>query len=342
METRYKPKAILDTLIKLDAPATAKETAAPLIEAWAHTYEEEANNQTVLAVEALGFLWLDKLTLLVGMMDKIAEIQNGTGSLIFGSEWKTMKEPKRNKDGQFSAWWNEDKWLEEISLGPQIGIYALMLHEGTFVLPGIYTNLYAKLYNGEPPKGSLSRTPGATLWTPKVPTKVHMQVRAVLKCDPPEFWPTKEEDGIIQFDEDRLNSVRSALLTKAAAIRAMRKTGLIPWQAPGKHCFSRYTGAKCEFLEPNCTQSKHPEGQGLLIEKPDPGFNALKFAGVNDLLDVDPRLVVFSASSYQTASNCLEDYRLKMSIPGSGEENINMQTGTCFHEGIATWYREYL
>jgi hypothetical protein len=334
METRYKPKAILDTLIKLDASATAKETAAPLIEAWAHKFEEEANNQTVLAVEALGFLWLDKLTLLVGMMDKIAEIQNSNGPIIFGSEWKTMREPKRNKDGQFSAWWNEEKWLEEISLGPQIGIYALMLNQGTFVLPrGACDRVNT---------GVLKALAGCALWTPKVPTKVHMQVRAVLKCDPPEFWPTKEEDGIIQFDEDRLQSIRSALLNKAAAIRAMRKTGLIPWQAPGKHCFSRYTGAKCEFLEPNCTQSKHPEGQGLLIEKPDPGFNALKFAGVNDLLDVDPRLVVFSASSYQTASNCLEDYRLKMSIPGSGEENINMQTGTCFHEGIGCWYREYL
>jgi hypothetical protein len=340
VETRYKPKAILDTLLKLDAPATAKETAAPLIEAWAHKFEEEANNQTVLAVEALGFLWLDKLTLLVGMMDKIAEIQNSNGPIVFGSEWKTMKEPKRNKDGQFSAWWNEDKWLEEISLGPQIGIYALMLHEGTFVLPGNLQNLKEKCEQ-VPIEKVIFKT-GYTLWTPKVPTKVHMQVRAVLKCDPPEFWPTKEEDGIVQFDLDRLESIRSALLNKAAAIRAMRKTGLVPWQAPGKHCFSRYTGAKCEFLEPNCTQSKHPKGQGLLIEKPDPGFNALKFAGVNDLLDVDPRLVVFSASSYQTASNCLEDYRLKMSIPGSGEENINLQTGTCFHEGIATWYREYL
>ena len=341
METRYKPKAILDTLIKLDAPATAKETAAPLIEAWAHAYEEEANNQTVLAVEALGFLWLDKLTLLVGMLDKIAEIQNSNGPIIFGSEWKTMKEPKRNKDGQFSAWWNEDKWLEEISLGPQIGIYALMLHEGTFVLPGTVNEVlprFSKRLN----TGRLEPLSGCALWTPKVPTKVHMQVRAVLKCDPPEFWPTKEEDGIIQFDEDRLQSIRSALLTKAAAIRAMRKTGLIPWQAPGKHCFSRYNGAPCEFLKPNCTQSKHPEGQGLLIEKPDPGFNALKFAGLNDLLDVDPRIVVFSASSYQTASNCLEDYRLKMSIPGTGEENINLQTGTCFHEGIGCWYREYL
>ncbi len=336
--TRYKPKAILDTLIKLDAPATAKETAAPLIEAWAHTYEEEANNQTILSIEALGFLWLDKLTLLVGMMDKIAEIQNGTGPLIFGSEWKTMKEPKRNKDGQFSAWWNEDKWLEEISLGPQVGIYALMLHQGTFVLPGD-DHLYTVRYEGK--RGNIQGgRPGYTLWTPKVPTKVHMQVRAVLKCDPPEFWPTKEEDGIIQFDEARLESIRSALLTKAAAIRAMRKTGLIPWQVPGKQCFP--FNRKCEFLEPNCSQSKHPKGQGLLIEKPDPGFNALKFAGLNDLLDVDPRIVVFSASSYQTASNCLEDYRLKMSIPDSGEENINMQTGTCFHEGIGCWYREYL
>jgi len=341
METRYKPKAILDTLIKLDAPATAKETAAPLIEAWAHKFEEEANNQTVLAVEALGFLWLDKLTLLVGMMDKIAEIQNGTGPLIFGSEWKTMKEPKRNKDGQFSAWWNEDKWLEEISLGPQIGIYALMLHEGTFVIPGLAKKLYRKVYDGATNVGSLYNTlSGVTLWTPKVPTKVHMQVRAVLKCDPPEFWPTKEEDGIIQFDRPRLDSIRSALLAKADAIRAMRKSGLTPWQVPGKHCFPY--NRKCEFLEEHCSQSHHPVGMGLLIEKPDPGFNALKFAGLNDLLDVDPRIVVFSASSYQTASNCLEDYRLKMSIPGTGEENINLQTGTCFHEGIGCWYREYL
>lgn len=341
METRYKPKAILDTLIKLDAPATAKETAAPLIEAWAHKFEEEANNQTVLAVEALGFLWLDKLTLLVGMMDKIAEIQNGTGPLIFGSEWKTMKEPKRNKDGQFSAWWNEDKWLEEISLGPQIGIYALMLHEGTFVIPGVGQYLYRRMYNGSNNTGSLKRGPGVVLWAPKVPTKVHMQVRAVLKCDPPEFWPTKEEDGIIQFDDSHLESIRSTLLTKAAAIRAMRKTGLIPWQARGKHCFSRYTGAKCAYLEKYCSQFEHPKGQGLLIEKTDPAVYVLPFTGLNLTLDLDPRLVVFSASSYQTASNCLEDYRLKTTSP-IVEENINMQTGTCFHEGIGCWYREYL
>jgi len=338
MESRYKQKVIFDTLIKMDVPPTARETAAPLIEAWAHKFEEEANNQTVLAVEALGFLWLDKLTLLVGMMDKIAEIQNSNGPLVFGSEWKTMKEPKRNKDGQFSAWWNEEKWLEEISLGPQVGIYALMLHQGTFVLPGL-DHRYTVLYEGK--RGNIrGGGPGYTLWTPKVPTKVHMQVRAVLKCYTPEFWPTKEEDGIIQFDLDRLESIRSALLNKAAAVRTMRKTGLIPWQVPGKQCFP--FNRKCEFLEPNCSQSKHPKGQGLLIEKPDPGFNALKFAGINDLLDVDPRIVVFSASSYQTASNCLEDYRLKMSIPGSEEENINMQTGTCFHEGIGCWYREYL
>ena len=219
---------------------------------------------------------------------------------IFGCEWKTTKEG--------SKWWTEDRWLASLDNGSQIKVYGLALHKGKFGLTG---------------------------WMPHVEAPVKIFVRAAVKSTPPDFWGST----FLTVSAEAIQATETALLQKAAAIRAMRKRkSAAPWQLTGRQCFE--FNRACVFHEKFCSKFTYPIGDYKLFDPSDPGSQALALAGINALDAVDPKLVIFSASSYDTASVCLERYRLKTSLEGSSDTTPEMEVGTATHAGLAEFYRQ--
>lgn len=318
----YDSDKILDVVLALDIPPTAKETAMPLIEAWAEQFGEYDSGHKTLAVECPFYIVLenrpDAKTVVVGVIDRVAQADD----VVFGCEWKTTKEPSKNKDGSDSKWWNEDKWMESMLDGAQIPIYALGLKIGVL------------LQNSE-------------RWNeqPSVSAPVPIMVRAAIKSSDPRWWP-ENHDPIFEISKARLNATKNALINKANAIRGMRRTDILPWALTGNHCtqFNR----KCEFYK-NCLKSNSPTGIPTSLMNPhNPGSAALKhaLAAVGhfdmDKALLDSSLVVLSYSSYTLASQCMEKFRIITGSLGSEEESIALQTGTAFHSGIAELYRQMM
>lgn len=290
--------AITNVILQLDVSPTAKEAGANLTENWIQSNISDADER-ILGVE-LGFvLQLEEKTFAIGVQDLISE--DGEG--ILGSEWKTTK-PQ-------SKWWGEDKWLESISNGSQVALYACALSGATY---------YEENKSGC--RFDVSR--------PRI------RVRAITKSDPPVIWPTESEDGILIFSDAALHAARSAYLLKAATIRTLRQKSELPWQLPGIHChpFNR----ECPLLEDGCAKQVYATGEWRF----DPNDPAAKLAlpHIPTPLD-DPELMILSASSYGTASQCLELYRAQ-SIGGDGtkEDNQALQIGTVLHAGVAEFYRQ--
>ena len=299
----------MEALLKAPVSPAAREAAAPLIEGWVERFQTEDETHKTVAVE-LGFhYWLDENTLVIGVQDRIAQDSSG----YLGCEWKTAKEPKRNKDGSDSAWWNEDVWLKEISSGPQIAIYALAMQKG--------------IYFGK------DVTPFRLgVQTPRI------MVRAAVKASDPRFWPEDSRKSVWKFGKDELLNVEAALLAKAETIRALKAQPNVPWQLPGKQCheFNR----ECQFLETFCKRFNPPdtEPHALFFNPHDPAYEAaLPFVDKSNLENED--LVILSASSYQLASSCLEKFRIISGARGEKDESVALATGTAFHAGIAEYYR---
>lgn len=113
---------ITAAILACDVSPTARELSTPLVDAvltnlgrWPET------KMRVVDVEKPWHLWLDDNTLLVGVIDAIFEDEHG---LLLG-EWKTKGAPKLTKAGVLYKGDTEDDWLEDISTGPQLAIYAL-------------------------------------------------------------------------------------------------------------------------------------------------------------------------------------------------------------------------
>jgi len=222
---------------------------------------------------------------------------------IVGNEWKTTKEQTK--------WWNEDKWLESITDGSQIAVYALALQSGTYypkhggrVIPAV----------GEP----------------------RIRVRAISKSNPPVVWPRDESDGIITFSPERLNATKQALLSAADSIRVRRKrTGV--WGLPGIHCTNQFKRL-CEFHQ-DCTEQVQAEtvwGEDSL-GKTDPA-RTLAIPHIGEKVN-NPELVILSASSFQSAQECVEKYRRSL-VAEDGESSMALDTGSVFHSVVAESYRQ--
>lgn len=113
---------VTQAILSCDVMPTARELAAPLVEAYLdrlHTFPEISYQIT--AVERPWNVWIDKHTLLVGVND--VEMEDSEGRTLL-CEWKTRRAPKLKRDGTPYAGDDEDGWLEEISNGPQLAIYA--------------------------------------------------------------------------------------------------------------------------------------------------------------------------------------------------------------------------
>src|SRR5690242_8403143 len=109
---------LIEAALETGAAPLAIEEGTGLAEAWIE--RGVGADWTIAAVECGFVLWLEERTVIVGVQDLLTRDDRG----ILGNEWKTTKEA--------SKWWNEDKWLESITEGSQIAIYALALQSGTY------------------------------------------------------------------------------------------------------------------------------------------------------------------------------------------------------------------
>ena len=268
----------------------------------------DARDKT-FAVE-LGFhVWLDEQTLVIGVQDRIAEDKDG----YYGCEWKTAKEPKKNRNGEDSAWWNERVWENELTNGPQLAIYALAQNRGTFF-----------------------RRDGTAFHLGVSSPRIY--VRAVVKSVPCVFWG----DKMVSFSEAQLENTVQGLLTKAETIRRLRRYSHVPWQLPGKQCFA--FNRECGLFEKWCGKGLHPTT--VTSVRFDPGDPAATLALPHLPASVWTRedLVILSASSYTTASDCLEKYRIiSGALTGGGKDSsLELDTGTVLHAGVAEAYRQLM
>lgn len=291
---------LIDAALATECSPLAIEEGTGLAEAWIeHGVGRDWN---IVAVECGFVMWLDEKTVIVGVQDLLTRDENG----VLGNEWKTTKEA--------SKWWNEDKWLESITEGSQIAIYALALRHGTYY----------------PADGSEPLRFGSTVsgLGPRI------RVKAISKSTPPCIWPRREEDGIITFSEARLEATKQALLSEAESIRARRrKVGLEgTWRVPGIWCENKFRRV-CEFHE-DCV-AQRPARPTMAFDPNDP---AAKLA-VPHIDKIDNDLVILSASSYAKSSECAEAYRRSLAREEK-ESSIALDTGTVFHAICAEYFRQ--
>jgi hypothetical protein len=302
---------ILEAIMGEKQAPIASETAAALVEGWIGKFMPADLTYKVVAVECGFHIWLDPHTLIIGVQDAIFESPE-LG--IVGGEWKSHKAPKLKLNGEPYKGSTEEDWLNEITTGPQLAIYALAEHAG----------IYYEVGNPRPIRFNVQR--------PRI------MVRAGLKTNPPKYWPTKQS-SIYTFESDYLDSVESALASKANQIRAARRNpDLIPWQLVGKQCFD--WGRECQFLKQYCESHAHPCGKESEVFNPhDPAFElALKHVDPERL--ADPNLVVLSASSYQLVCACAEKYRIITGYEGEKDQSVDLAIGICMHAGLAAYYRQ--
>lgn len=297
---------LMDSILAVPASPLAREQAATLVEAYVQHYgESDASRFKVLDVERPWHLWLEPDTLLVGQKD--ARFQDDIGPLLL--ELKTKKEGRRTKAGDWYKGEGPMDWLETISNGPQLGIYAL--HE-------------AEITGAE---------------------TVRIMVRCAVKSQPVLLWPENEADGIFLLNRDYLRHLRSALVVKAAQIRAARATGAVPWQWIGYHCL-RMFGKECQHYQGSCKPHVHPTGRLRGFNPDDPGYAAVKGALEERDWDEDklhdPKLVILSASAYESYTRCFEMGRIEQDGLGAGEDSEALQVGSCFHAGVAEFNRSLM
>lgn len=305
---------LIQAALETGAAPLAVEEGTGLAEAWIE--RGILHDARIVAVECGFVFWLDERTAIVGVQDLLTEESfpvtylpsaereklgrsTGTVDFVVGNEWKTTKETTK--------FWNEHRWLESITEGSQICVYALALRHGVY---------YPKV--GEP-------------ITPAV-AQPRIRVKAISKSTPPAIWPKRDEDGIITFTEARLETMKQALMSQADSIRARRKREGV-WAVPGIHCTNQFRRV-CEYHEDCVNQRPHPTVRG--IQESDPAFK-LAVPHLGDRVN-DPELVILSASAFQKASECPEAYR--RSLGGAGEESMAMGTGSVFHAVVSSYYQQ--
>lgn len=296
---------VSDAILAVEAGPLAREEGARLCQAYIDKFAAfDAATYRVLDVERPWSRWLDDWTLLVGQKD--ARLEDADGPLLL--ELKTHKEPRRTKAGEWYKGEGPTDWLQSISIGIQLGIYAL---------------------------DELLTTNAAS---------VRVMVRAAVKSSPVQFWPPNEADGIFHFSWEYLKYVQDALLIRAAEIRAARTTGTVPWDWTGYKCSHMY-GKECAYYQPFCSKHLHPTGRKRIFSETDPGAAAIldglkNHEGEIDLTLEDPRLVILSASAYEEYSQCREKGRITQDGLGAGDDSEALHIGSVFHSGIAQMYRE--
>lgn len=294
---------ITNAMLNVDASPGARELVDPLVSAYIENMPGFPDtNWKTLAVEIPWRYQLAENIWLVGVLDRIAEDQNGQ---IIGCEWKTRRAPRFRKDGAPFPGEDERDWLLEISTGAQLAIYALALKRADFI----------------------ARDPEAL--NTDLP---RILVRACIKSLPPMFWPTQFETGIFSFTDAYLDHVEMALISKGSQLRSALRLRALPWQLPGLHCVNKYRRF-CEYHS-FCLEQQTPEfNVTSVFNENDPGFSAMAD------IPIEPGTIILSASSHATACQCAEKYRIITrtdALQGSSEA---LETGRVYHAALAEIYR---
>jgi hypothetical protein len=320
-ETAIDRDKVSAALIACEIGGPAKEEASRLVDGWLEalpTFPEVAWKKVF--VECPFYIQLDERFYVVGQMDGVFD--DGSGIVL--AEWKSRRAPKLKKDGTNYLGEDEEGWLTDISNGPQLGVYALAGREGKFL--DVVARVHGK---------------GAELEL-NVP-EPRILVRAAIKSNPVEIWPSDYRKGLFTFPGKLLDTVRAALMSEAVSIRARRKLGMVPYSVPGLQCTNMYHRT-CEYLETVCRPKLTPPAEPMAWRHPadtapDPGFDVTGILG----LDIhDPELVVLSASAlvdnYQCAEKARIDYGGYFAKAG---DQFELNVGTGLHRGLAAIYRQW-
>lgn len=296
--------AIFHAIEQEDASASAKEEAAQLVDCWTQETLAEDLKYPVLAVEAGFYIQLPNKVFVIGVLDKIAQDDEG----VFGCEWKTVAAESR--------FWNEDKWFEEISRGHQLSTYAAALQYGTFVgnIPPLHKNAFQQM------------------------SSPRILVRAISKSSPPVIWPGPA-GALVTVDDKRIDATFAAYQNAAEAIRAMKGTGQVPWQLPGYIC-TKYLKYPCPHYDV-CHEYRQPQGQVSAASRLSPGSQkVLDYLIGQGMIDDDT--IVLSTSTLADWMDCPEKWR-QNALPGAEDDRSNAtDIGGVFHAAIAEVGRQLM
>lgn len=324
--------------------AVAIEQGSALVDAWAAQCVETDLKYRTLGLEVGWFIALDPRTFVVGAVDKLAvertSITERNTRTVPKSVDEYLEQEKsvpsapgfsttvvesdpfvfERKTTSASKTWTAEKWFEDLRKGSQVAIYAAALKWGTFIYrDDSLGRCTEEVYKVESPR---------------------VLARAITKTKPPMVWPTPE-GAWIDFTEARLNATMAAFRNTAAAIRAQRSTGVVPWQLPGFHCTLTFgfTKRPCSAWRTCHETLEYPVG--------DPTYTPVGLspgsASVVDHLVRTGRIpvdgfadvVILSASSSKSYQQCPELWRQESLGATEQESNEAMDIGTVLHCGMA-------
>lgn len=323
---------LTDAILAVPASPLAREEGARLAQYWLEHLEEFPESKwKVVAVEVPWYVQIKPKTYIVGQIDGVFD--DGTG-LVF-AEWKSRRAPKIKKDGGNYAGDDEDGWLGEISNGPQLGVYALAGREGKFRIPADHSEIDAATWNAA--EGNFPSHEWRAFQIPEP----RILVRAAIKSTPADHWPKQWEKGLFTFPGAILDTMRNALLSEAASIRARRKLWVVPWQVPGMHCTNMYRRV-CEYYETVCSKRLTPPAEVVGFHhpsdaSPDPGYVVCKLLGLDPK---DPELVVLSQSALQVNYQCAEKARIDYGGYFPKGEAFELEAGSVLHAACANIYEQ--
>lgn len=300
--------AIQEVLLGAKASPLATEEAARLVEGWLDAsplFPETLLEWRLVGVEVPFYVQLEEKSFVIGVTDAIFQDADGP---IF-CEWKSRRAPKIRKDGKPYEGDDEDGWLEDISNGPQLALYALAATRGRFLLP-------------------LDRY-GFFIPSPRI------LVRAVVKSSPVQLWPAMDwRKGMFVFHPAGVEAAWNAMTVKCRQIRSAREGGLIPWQLVGEQCENKYRRV-CAFRDQFCRSHHHlPMREGAASEPSETRDRVCKALSLDPS---DPELVMLSASGLAAFTQCMELGRIRYEadLVDAGESSFALEVGGVMHQGIA-------
>lgn len=117
---------ITDAIVACDAPGLIKERAAELIEGWMNQFDATDRQLDIRGVEQPWYEWVGESTLAVGVRDLV--LSNGIG------EWKTHREARRRKDGQYYEGDGPEAWKQQMADSFQLALYASTTNPTEFLV----------------------------------------------------------------------------------------------------------------------------------------------------------------------------------------------------------------
>lgn len=315
----------------------AIELGAELVDAWCESCYEADKRYRTLGLEVGWFIALDERTYVVGAVDRLVTERKTLEDKVVPEPDPFVLEMKTT--AARSSYWGPEKWLEELSAGHQVATYAAALKWGTFIMPRVLCNWQ----QGEHRDGCAEGCESEKEEKMFAVASPRILARAVSKSKPPQVWPD-ENGSFIEPSPARLDATLNAYRNAAAAIRTQCRTGVVPWQLPGKHCVKVYgrTEYPCSF-KADCDNNVYPPGNVMV--KP-AGLSPGSESVVDHLVATGrieagmfDRYVVLSASSLDDYAQCPERHRRRaLGAPREAKESLDV--GTVFHAGIAEYARQ--